>query len=35
MRIAQSVGEILRDHVTLALACLDRLYLHVYVPNLQ
>ncbi len=35
MRIAQSVGEILREHVTLELECLDRLYLNVYVPQLQ
>ncbi|HWE64182.1 MAG TPA: hypothetical protein VHB98_20925 [Chloroflexota bacterium] len=35
MKIAQSVGEILREHVTLELACLDRLYLNVYVPQLQ
>jgi hypothetical protein len=35
MKIAQSVGEILRDHVTLEVECLDRLYLNVYVPQLQ
>jgi len=35
MKIPQSVGAILRDHVTLELECLDRLYLNVYVPQLQ
>jgi hypothetical protein len=35
MKIAQSVGEILRGHVTLELECLDRVYLNVYVPQLQ
>src|SRR5689334_10537757 len=35
MSIAQSVGEILRDHVTLEVESLDRLYLSVYVPQLQ
>ncbi len=35
MKIAQSVGEILREHVTLELESLDRLYLNVYVPQLQ
>jgi hypothetical protein len=35
MKIPQSVGAILRDHVRLELACVDRLYLNVYVPQLQ
>jgi len=35
MKIAQSVGEIVREHVTLEVECLDRLYLNVYVPQLQ
>jgi hypothetical protein len=35
MKIPQSVGTILRDHVALELECLDRLYLNVYVPQLQ
>jgi hypothetical protein len=35
MKIPQTVGAILRDHVTLELECLDRLYLNVYVPQLQ
>jgi DNA-binding PadR family transcriptional regulator len=35
MKIAQSVGEILGEHVTLEVESLDRLYLNVYVPQLQ
>lgn len=35
MKIAHSVGEILREHVTLEVECLDRLYLNVFVPQLQ
>jgi hypothetical protein len=35
MRIAQSVAEILRNHVRLEVESLDRLYLNVYVPQLQ
>lgn len=30
-----SVGEILQSHVTLELEGIDRMYLNVYVPNLQ
>jgi hypothetical protein len=30
-----SVATILRDHVSLSTACLDRLYLNSYVPTLQ
>src|SRR6516164_11243931 len=33
--IAQSVAEILADHVTLSVEGIDRLYLNVYVPRLQ
>ncbi len=33
--IAQSVAEILRHHVRLAVECIDRMYLNVYVPTLQ
>jgi hypothetical protein len=32
---AQSVAEILRDHVTLELEGIDRMYLNVYIPRLQ
>ena len=35
MSIPQSVAEILRDRVTLEVEGIDRLYLNVYVPNLQ
>ena len=30
-----NVDEIIRDHVTLAIDCVDRLYLNAYVPRLQ
>jgi DNA-binding HxlR family transcriptional regulator len=33
--IAQSVTEILADHVRLSCECIDRMYLNVYVPRLQ
>ena len=35
MSVAYSVAEILRDHVSLAVESLDRVYLNVYVPKLQ
>ena len=35
MKVARSVAEILSEHTTLALECIDRLYLNVYVPVLQ
>lgn len=35
MSLPQSVATILRDHVSLEVECLDRLYLNVYVPTLQ
>jgi hypothetical protein len=35
MSIARSVAEILREHVTLELESIDRMYLNVYVPRLQ
>src|SRR3954466_10837991 len=35
MSIPQSVAEVLRDRVTLEVEGIDRLYLNVYVPNLQ
>jgi len=35
MSIAHSVSEVLRDHVTLELEGIDRMYLNVYVPQLQ
>jgi hypothetical protein len=30
-----NVHELIRDHVTLSIRCLDRLYLHGYLPKLQ
>ena len=35
MSIPQTVTEILRDHVTLEVESLDRMYLNLYVPKLQ
>jgi hypothetical protein len=35
MKITHSVAEILDQHVTLELDCIDRLYLNLYVPILQ
>ena len=35
MKVARSVAEVLWQHTTLALECIDRLYLNVYVPVLQ
>ena len=35
MSLPQTVAAVLREHVTLELECIDRLYLNVYQPNLQ
>ena len=35
MSVPRSVGEVLRDHVTLQVESIDRMYLNVYVPRLQ
>jgi hypothetical protein len=35
MTVARSVADVLRDHVTLELEGIDRMYLNVYVPLLQ
>jgi hypothetical protein len=35
MTVPQSVATILREHVTLEVEGIDRLYLNVYVPKLQ
>jgi hypothetical protein len=35
MSVARSVADVLRDHVTLELESIDRMYLNVYVPKLQ
>jgi hypothetical protein len=33
--IPQNIAQILKDHVTFELECIDRMYLNVYVPALQ
>lgn len=35
MTVAQSVADVLSSHVKLELECIDRMYLNVYVPQLQ
>jgi hypothetical protein len=35
MIVRQRVADVLRDHVTLELECIDRMYLNVYQPKLQ
>jgi hypothetical protein len=35
MSVPRTVAEILRDHVTLEVECIDRMYLNLYVPMLQ
>jgi hypothetical protein len=35
MKVPHSVCEVLRDHVVLESECIDRMYLNVYVPQLQ
>jgi len=35
MTLPHSVCEVLRDHVVLESECIDRMYLNVYVPQLQ
>ena len=35
MSIAQTVTEVLREHVTLDVESMDGMYLNVYVPQLQ
>ena len=35
MSIARTVADVLSDHTTLELECVDRMYLNVYVPLLQ
>jgi hypothetical protein len=35
MTVARSAGEILAEHVTLEVECIDRMYLNVYVPRLR
>ena len=35
MIVRQSVADILENHVTFELECIDRVYLNAYVPSLQ
>ena len=35
MTLARSVADVLSDHVTLEVECIDRMYLNLYVPKLQ
>ena len=35
MKVARSVAEVLAEHTTLTVECIDRMYLNVYVPLLQ
>src|SRR5437879_13241139 len=35
MKLPHSVCDVLRDHVVLESECIDRMYLNVYVPQLQ
>src|SRR5271170_4624081 len=35
MTLPRSVAEVLADHVELEVECIDRMYLNLYVPNLQ
>jgi len=35
MNVARSVSDVLAEHVRFELDCIDRMYLNVYVPQLQ
>ena len=35
MNVARTAAEVLAEHTTLELECIDRMYLNVYVPMLQ
>jgi hypothetical protein len=35
MTLPRSVGDVLAEHVTLEVECIDRMYLNVYLPRLQ
>ena len=35
MSLPRTVADVLREHVTLELECIDRMYLNVYQPKLQ
>jgi hypothetical protein len=35
LTVARSVADVLNDHVVFEVECIDRMYLNVYVPQLQ
>jgi hypothetical protein len=35
MTVARTVSDVLSEHVVFEVECIDRMYLHVYVPQLQ
>ena len=35
MTVARTVADVLTEHVTFEVECIDRMYLNVYVPQLQ
>ena len=35
MTVARSAGDVLSDHTVFEIDCIDRMYLNVYVPQLQ
>ena len=35
MTVARSVADVLSEHVRFAIECIDRMYVNVYVPQLQ
>jgi hypothetical protein len=35
MNLARSVADVLAEHVTFAVECIDRMYCNVYIPRLQ
>ena len=35
MNVARSVADVLAEHVTFEVECIDRMYCNVYVPRLQ
>jgi hypothetical protein len=35
MTISRSAADVLTDHMVLEVECIDRMYLNVYVPQLQ
>src|SRR3954447_15799590 len=34
-QMTPNIADIIRQHVTLSVSCIDRLYLHAYMPKLQ